>query len=71
MYSEITKIYYTKTVGHVFTEPVQIEGTNQTPLQYVVFHRSSHFCRYAVRVYVVLKWPLRGRSRLFVGISYD
>jgi len=27
------------------------------------FHRSSHFCRYAMRVYVVRKWPLRGRSR--------
>ena len=30
MYSENTKIYYKKTVGHVFTKPVQIEGTNQT-----------------------------------------
>ena len=29
MYSEITKIYYRKTVGHVFTKPVQIEGTIQ------------------------------------------
>jgi len=27
MYSGITKIYYRKTVGHVFTKPVQIEGT--------------------------------------------
>jgi len=26
MYSGITKIYYRKTVGHVFTKPVQIEG---------------------------------------------
>jgi hypothetical protein len=24
-----TKIYYRKTVGHVFTKPVQIEGTTQ------------------------------------------
>jgi hypothetical protein len=29
MYSGITKIYYRKTVGHVFTKPVQIEGTTQ------------------------------------------
>ena len=30
MYSGITKIYYRKTVGHVFTKQVQIEGTTQT-----------------------------------------
>jgi hypothetical protein len=30
MYSGITKIYYRKTIGHVFTKPVQIEGTTQT-----------------------------------------
>jgi len=30
MYSGITKIYYRKPVGHVFTKPVQIEGTTQT-----------------------------------------
>jgi hypothetical protein len=29
MYSGITKIYYRKTVGHVFMKPVQIEGTTQ------------------------------------------
>jgi len=29
MYSGIIKIYYRKTVGHVFTKPVQIEGTTQ------------------------------------------
>jgi hypothetical protein len=29
MYSRITKIYYRKTVGHVFTKPVHIEGTTQ------------------------------------------
>jgi len=29
MCSGITKIYYRKTVGHVFTKPVQIEGTTQ------------------------------------------
>ena len=27
MYSGITKKYYRKTVGHVFTKPVHIEGT--------------------------------------------
>jgi len=32
MYSGITKNYYRKTVGHVFTKPVQIEGiTNFFP----------------------------------------
>jgi hypothetical protein len=30
MYSGITKIYYRKTVGHVFTKPVQIEGKTHT-----------------------------------------
>jgi hypothetical protein len=29
MYSGITTIYYRKTVGHVFTKPVQIEGTTE------------------------------------------
>jgi hypothetical protein len=29
MYTGITKMYYRKTVGHVFTKPVQIEGTTQ------------------------------------------
>ena len=29
MYSGIIKIYYCKTVGQVFTKPVQIEGTTQ------------------------------------------
>ena len=29
LYSGITKICYRKTVGHVFTKPVQIEGTTQ------------------------------------------
>jgi hypothetical protein len=27
MYSGITNIYYRKTIGHVFTKAVQIEGT--------------------------------------------
>jgi len=29
MYCGITKNYYRRTVGHVFTKPVQIEGTTQ------------------------------------------
>jgi hypothetical protein len=29
MYSGITKNYYKKIVGHVFTKPVQIEGETQ------------------------------------------
>jgi len=29
MYSRITKIYYRKTVGHVFMKPVHLEGTTQ------------------------------------------
>ena len=64
MYSGITKIYYRKTVGHTFTKPVQIERTTQffPPIKFF-FHRSSHFCRQAMRVYVVRKWPRRGRSR--------
>jgi len=46
IYSGITKMYYRKTVGHVFNTPVQIEGTihNFFPTKFF-FHRSSHFCR--------------------------
>jgi len=29
MYSGITKLFYRKTVGHVFTILVEIEGTTQ------------------------------------------
>ena len=29
MCSKITEIFYRKTVGHIFTKPVQIEGTTQ------------------------------------------
>jgi len=29
MYSGIKKIYYKKTVGHLFRKPVQLEGTTQ------------------------------------------
>jgi hypothetical protein len=47
MYSGITKIYDRKTVGHVFTKPVQIEGTTKSPPppKVVFLYRSSHFCR--------------------------
>jgi hypothetical protein len=45
MYSGITKIYYRKTVGHVFTKPVQIEGTTQkffrSKLFFIVVHISA------------------------------
>jgi hypothetical protein len=46
MYSGITKIYYRKTVGHVFTKPIQMEGTIQYPpatskLFLVVIHISA------------------------------
>jgi len=45
MYSGITKIYYRKTVGHVFTTPVQIEGTTQeffpSKLFFIVVHISA------------------------------
>jgi hypothetical protein len=45
MCSGITKIYDRKTVRHVFTKPVQIEGsTKKLFSQKVVFHRSSHLC---------------------------
>ena len=35
MYSGITKIYYRKTAGHVFTKPIQIEGTTQKIYVYI------------------------------------
>ena len=42
MYSGITKIYYRKSVVHVFTKPVQIEGTTQSrppsKLFFIVVH---------------------------------
>jgi hypothetical protein len=40
MYSRITKIYR-KTVGHVFTKPVQIEGTTQKILSPVSYFSSQ------------------------------
>ena len=41
MYSGITKIYYRKTVGHVFTKSVRMEGTTQFFFQVSCF--SSQF----------------------------
>ena len=46
MYSGITKNYYRKTVGHVFTKPVQREGTTQkfffpSKLFFIVVHISA------------------------------
>ena len=45
MYSGITKIYYRKTAGHVFTKPVQIEGTTHffspSKLFFIVVHISA------------------------------
>ena len=46
LWSGNTKIYYRKTVGHVFTKPVQIEGTTQkcfssSKLFFIVVHISA------------------------------
>jgi len=44
MYSGNTKVYYGKTVGHVFREPVQIEGTTPIPPRkfcFIVVHISA------------------------------
>jgi len=45
IYSRITKIYYRKTVGHIFTKTVQIEGITQkffpSKLFFIVVHISA------------------------------
>ena len=44
MYSGVTKIYYRKTVGHVFTKPLQIEGTQKffpSKVFFIVVHISA------------------------------
>jgi hypothetical protein len=46
MYSGITKMFYRKSVGHVFTKPVQIEGKTLIPpppskLLFIVVHISA------------------------------
>ena len=65
MYSRIINIHYRKILGHVFAKHVQIEGKIQFffSSSQLFFNRSSYFCRQAMRVYVVRKWPLRERSR--------
>jgi hypothetical protein len=47
MYSGITKIYDSKTVGHVFAKPVQKEGTQKffpRKLFFIVVHISAAGC---------------------------
>jgi len=44
MHSGITKIYYRKTAGLVFTKPVQIEGRTQT------FTETGCLCQHKSRV---------------------
>jgi hypothetical protein len=72
MYSGITNIYYRKTQGHVFTKPVQIEGTKKifpSKLFFIVVHISA---AKAMRVYVVKKnGRYRGEVALCVGISHE
>jgi hypothetical protein len=46
MYSGITKIYDMKTVGYVFTKPVQTEGTTQKNFSHKFFFIVVHI--YAV-----------------------
>ena len=47
MYSVITSIFDRKTVGHVFTKPVEIEGKTQFPpprrnkLFFIIVHVSA------------------------------
>jgi hypothetical protein len=55
MYSEITKVYDKKTVGHVFTKPLQIEQTTQFFFPESCFYPSSYFCRW-VSVQAEIKW---------------
>jgi hypothetical protein len=70
MYSGITKNYYRKTVGHLFTKPVQIEGTTQkfvsSKLSFIIVHI------YAARRCECMWWE-NGRSGgevvLCVGVS--
>jgi len=70
MYSRITNIYYRKTQGHVFTKPVQIEGTQKknfpSKLFFIVVHISA---AKAMRVYVVKKTAAPG-ERSFCVLEY-
>jgi len=70
MYSEIVKIYYRKTVGHVFTKPVQIEGTTQNSFPSKLFFIAVHISAARRCDYILRKWPLRGRSHfVFCNIT--
>jgi len=42
MHSGITKIYYKETAGHVFTKPVQIEGTTKKIFSHKLFFFVVH-----------------------------
>jgi hypothetical protein len=42
MYSGITEIYYRKTVGQVFTKPVQTEGTTHNTHTHTHTHNTQH-----------------------------
>jgi hypothetical protein len=55
MYSGITNMYYKKTVGHIVTKPVQMEGTTQHFFPSKLFLIVVHI--FAMRVYVLGKWP--------------
>jgi hypothetical protein len=54
MYLGITKIYYRKTVGHIFTKPVQTEGTTQKFLPSKLFFIVVHI---PDAVQAEIKWP--------------
>ena len=45
MYSGITKLYYRKTLGHVFTKPVQIEGGDRgsTVVKVLCYKSEGHW----------------------------
>jgi hypothetical protein len=41
MYSGITEVYYNKTIGHVFTKPIEIEGKTKNKKKFPVSCFSS------------------------------
>ena len=61
MYSGITKIYYRKAVGHVFTKPVQIEGTTQTffpPSKlFLTLRRLMSYIYIYIYIYIYMEHP--------------
>jgi hypothetical protein len=71
MYSWIAKIYDRKTVGHVFTKPVQIEGTTQkiflSNLFFMVFHISAAGC---LCTQTSIGRPLTAKDDERVGTSF-